>query len=50
MSVTYNFVYKKDGTEHQETFVFDHEPTFDEIETKMNSFNPDEKINYVRVE
>lgn len=48
MSVRYTFKYRKDGVEQSSEHTFASDPSFDEIETQMDSYEPDEKLDYIR--
>lgn len=47
-NIKYTFVYKKNEVVEQQTFVFEQEPTFDEVNQQMQSYQPDEIIDYIR--
>lgn len=46
--VEYTFVYIKDGVEQRSTYAFDHEPTLEQVNQQMISYNPDQIIDYIR--
>lgn len=48
MSVTYTYRYRKDGVEHTEQHTFENNPTLAEINAQMDSYEPDEKLDYIR--
>lgn len=48
--ITYTFKYIKDGVEVSSEYTFDSEPTMEETENQMNSYSPDEILDYIREE
>lgn len=46
--IEYEFKFTKQGTEVSVQYLFDQEPTFEQIETAINSFDPDTVLDYIR--
>lgn len=48
MTIRYTFVYLKDGEEISQTRDYSVEPTWDELNTQMGSYEPDTEVNFIR--
>jgi hypothetical protein len=46
--IRYTFKYIKDGVETSSEHTFDTEPTLQDTVDQMNSYNPDEILDYIR--
>ena len=46
--MTYTFKYIKDGVETSSQHTFESEPTLQETLDQMNSYGPDEILDYIR--
>lgn len=46
--IEYEFKFIKQGSEHSVDYWFKQDPTFEQIETAINSFEPDVILDYIR--
>lgn len=46
--VEYTFVYIKETVEYRTVYTFDSEPTLEQVNQQMASYNPDQTVDYIR--